>query len=353
VKVLAVVSEQGPEGGRLRTAAIALALRGHEVFWSGAAPVGAVPATLRTVSGPRDLATVPVEVVISDAATPIAAALAGWMGGAACLVMSLTSERVLRWGWLEQSAWHSLHPLGLVEPAEAARFQEGTVALDLEQLALWSDDPPASEPDTAHPDTEVLERACERALARHRSRAGRPAAFLDRDGTLVKEVGYLSDPEDLEILPGVPGALRALRAAGYALVVVSNQSGVGRGFFGEDRVHAAMARLRTGLRTAGVELDGIYFCPHRPDADCTCRKPGTGLIERAADDQLLALRESAMIGDKVIDARTGLNAGMAAYLVRTGYGRDEEQRLATEGLTGVRVVDDLASAVADLLDTRG
>ena len=352
MRVLAALDPRGPEGARLRPAAIALALRGHEVFWSGAPPAGTLPATLRVVSGPRDLAAAPVEVVISDAATPVTGALAGWLGGAACLVMSLSYEHVRRWGWMEQSAWHSLHPLGLLEPAEASRFQKGNVALDLEGLALWSDDPPASEPDTAHPYTEVLERACERSLARHRSRAPRPAAFLDRDGTLVKEVGYLSDPGDLEILPGVPDALRALRAAGYALVVVSNQSGVGRGFFGRDRVHAAMARLRTGLRATGVELDAVYFCPHRPDAGCACRKPGTGLIERAVDDQLLSLRESAMIGDKVIDARTGLNAGMKAYLVRTGYGRDEEQRLATEGLTGVRVVDDLASAVDDLLEQR-
>ena len=352
MRVLAAVSSSGSEGGRLRPAAIALALRGHEVLWSGPAPAGTLPATLRPVAGPRDLAAAPVDVVISDAATPVTGALAGWLGGAACLVMSLSYERVRRWGWMEQSAWHSLHPQGLVEPAEASPFQEGTVALDLERLALWSDDPPASEPDTAHPDTEVLERACERALARHRSRAPRPAVFLDRDGTLVKEVGYLSDPADLEILNGVPAALRALRAAGYALVVVSNQSGVGRGFFGQDRVHAAMARLRTGLRAAGVELDAIYFCPHRPDAGCTCRKPGIGLIERAADDQQLSLRDSAMIGDKVIDALTGLHAGMAAYLVRTGYGRDEEQRLAMEGVTGVRVVEDLAAAATDLLSIR-
>jgi D-glycero-D-manno-heptose 1,7-bisphosphate phosphatase len=114
-----------------------------------------------------------------------------------------------------------------------------------------------------------------------------------------------------------------------------------------------MARLRVGLRAEGVELDGIYFCPHRPDAGCPCRKPAAGLIERAAEDLRLARRESVMVGDKLIDVRTGHNAGMPGILVRTGYGRDEEQRLAIEGVVAERVCDDLAEVAAYLLGTRG
>ena len=92
-----------------------------------------------------------------------------------------------------------------------------------------------------------------------------------------------------------------------------------------------MARLRVVLRSRGVELDGVYFCPHRPEDGCACRKPGTRLLERAAADHLLSLRRSVMVGDKLLDAQTGRNAGGLGVLVRTGYGREEEARLAAGG----------------------
>src|SRR5262249_54734610 len=155
--------------------------------------------------------------------------------------------------------------------------------------------------------------------------------FLDRDGTLVVERGYLTRVEDLELLPGVPMALRELHEAGYALVVVSNQSGVGRGLFPLSRVHEAMGRLRLLLRREGVELDAIRFCPHRPDAGCACRKPGIELVRAAAADLRLVLRESAMVGDKLLDVETGRAAGTRAVLLRTGYGRDEERGLDGAG----------------------
>ncbi|MBI1799399.1 MAG: HAD family hydrolase [Candidatus Eisenbacteria bacterium] len=218
-------------------------------------------------------------------------------------------------------------------------------SLGLERLALWSAEAPAAEPDATHADTEILERACERALARHRGRSPRGAVFLDRDGTLVVERGYLADPDDLELLPGVPEALRDLAAAGFALIVISNQSGVGRGLFPLARVHQAMARLRTLLRARGIELDAIYFCPHRPDAGCDCRKPGAALLERASDDLGIALSRSFMVGDKLIDARAGHNAGSRGVLVRTGYGRDEERANPGPGMAPPeRVFDDLRDA---------
>jgi D-glycero-D-manno-heptose 1,7-bisphosphate phosphatase len=218
---------------------------------------------------------------------------------------------------------------------------------------LWSDDLPADGADPGHGDTEVLERACERALARQRSRAARPAVFLDRDGTLVREVGYLSDPDDLELLPGVPQALRDLQAAGLALVVISNQSGVGRGLFPLTRVHQAMARLRTRLRGEGIELDGIYFCPHRPEAGCACRKPGGLLLERAAEDLGLSLRASAMVGDKRLDVETGHRVGARGLLVRTGYGRDEERKEGTALEAPDAVCDDLGAAAQWILAAAG
>jgi len=353
VRVLAAISGDGPGSTRLRPAAIGLALRGHDVTWLGALPAG-TPAigSLRVVEHHRDLWGQRVDILVTDGSAPLRAALAGWLAGAGCLVAALEHARVARWGWKEQVAWHSFHPLGLVEPGESESFRGQPVGLDLDRLGLWSDDAPASEGDPAHADTEILERACERSLARHRGRAEQAAVFLDRDGTLVREVGYLADPVDLELLPGVPAALRAFHAAGYSLVVVSNQSGVGRGFFGLGRVYEAMARLRVALRAEGVELDGIYFCPHRPDAGCTCRKPQPGLIERAADDLRLALRQSLMVGDKVLDVRTAHAAGMAGFLVRSGYGRDEEQRLAAEGVVPEGIGEDLAAVAASWLGGR-
>ena len=252
-----------------------------------------------------------------------------------------------RWGWFDRWAGGA-PPAGLVSEAEAADW-----VLDPRPgpaRTLWPAASPPAAPDSAHPDTEVLERACERAIARHRGGAERGAVFLDRDGTLVRETGYLSDPAELELLPGVPAALRDLAAADLPLVVISNQSGIGRGMFREADVHAVMARLRGLLRERGVELTAIYFCPHRPDEGCSCRKPGTGLLERAADDLHLSLKASVMIGDKRIDAATGRRAGGQGILVRTGYGREEEREsdpaLPSRAWGPDHVSDDLAAAAA-------
>jgi len=181
----------------------------------------------------------------------------------------------------------------------------------------------------------------------------RSAAFLDRDGTLVVERGYLSDPADLELLPGAADAVRTLHAAGLAVVVISNQSGVGRGLFPLARVYQAMAALRRVLRARGAELDAIYFCPHRPEEGCDCRKPGSALLLRAAEDLQLDLRRSAMVGDKLLDVETGHRAGGLGVLVRTGYGRDEEGRLASEPASRRpdRVSGDLAEAAGWIVAT--
>jgi D-glycero-D-manno-heptose 1,7-bisphosphate phosphatase len=339
----------------MRRAALGLALRGHAVQWWGSPPTeeelphGAAP-DLRVVSGVRELWGSAADVALADRAHPFAAARTGWFARVDVLVLPLTHAQALRWGPLDRWAWHSLPAHGLIEAAEGAAFQERPGELDLERIALW----PAEEPygdaaDSGSPDTEILERACERALARHRARAPRPAVFVDRDGTLVKEVGYLSDPADLELLPGAARAIREAHAAGLPVVVVSNQSGVGRGLFPLARVHAAMARLRSLLRAEGAEPDAVYFCPHRPGDDCPCRKPRPGLLTRAADDLLLDLSLSVMIGDKRLDAATGQAAGGTGVLVRTGYGREEEAATG-EWRAPDAVCDDVAQAVRWFLD---
>jgi histidinol-phosphate phosphatase family protein len=333
---------------RMRMAAAGLALRGHELFWRSDAFAPAAVPNLRPVPRRRDLSRVDADVILCDAHRPLAAALEGWLTRAHALVADLEPASVERWNPADRWAWHSLHATGLVEESDAESWRQHARGLDRQRLALWSAEPPAEAPDPTHVDVEILERAAERALARHRAQAPRPAVFLDRDGTLVREVGYLDDPAGIELLPGVPEALRMLRHAGLPVVVVSNQAGVGRGRFPLRRVHDTMAALRLALRAEGVELDAITFCPHAPDDGCACRKPGTALLERAADDLVLSLRDSVMIGDKRLDVAAGQAAGGAGILVRTGYGREEETRIGSPPFPRApdRVCDDLREAAA-------
>ncbi len=170
-------------------------------------------------------------------------------------------------------------------------------------------------------------------------RGRHPCVFLDRDGTLIVEKHYLRDPAGVEPLPGTTAALRRLRDLGYRLVVVTNQSGVGRGYFRQEEVDAVHARLEALLASEGVRLDGVYCCPHRPEDHCGCRKPGTGLVERACRDLDLDPVVSAMVGDKACDIELGSRCGMATVLVQTGDG-------ATETCTPDVTVADLTAAAA-------
>jgi D-glycero-D-manno-heptose 1,7-bisphosphate phosphatase len=350
VRILVHGDSLRARGGRMALAAAGLARRGHEVLWVGEARVpfvGAEPPSLRRVAGGLALARCHADLVLAGP-RPLAAALAGWLVRARCLVVALDDEVLRRWGPLAQLAWGTLHAWGMIEAADGPRVP-GARGLDGERVGLWPDVPAPGSADAGHPDTEALERLCERALARQRGDAPRGAVFLDRDGTIVVERGYLSEADGIELLPGAADALRQLQAAGWALLVVSNQSGVGRGLFPLARAHEMMARLRVVLRGRGVELDGIYFCPHRPEDGCDCRKPGTRLLERAAADHRLSLRHSVMVGDKLLDAETGRNVGGRGVLVRTGYGREEEARLNAGGAAPDHVCDGLAEAAEWIL----
>lgn len=153
--------------------------------------------------------------------------------------------------------------------------------------------------------------------------ATRPFILLDRDGTLIEERHYLSDPGGVVLLPGVVDGLRALRAEGFALVVATNQAGVGRGLFSEEQVAAVHARLSELLAAQGARLDGIFYCPHHPDAGCDCRKPATGLARQAAAALGPGAAPVAVVGDKRCDIDLARALGVPGILVTTGYGASE------------------------------
>lgn len=144
--------------------------------------------------------------------------------------------------------------------------------------------------------------------------------LLDRDGTIIRERHYLSDPGLVELLPGAVEGMRLLLEAGLRLVVVTNQSGVGRGYFSEDTLERIHDRLQEMLTAAGIELGGIYVCPHTPDDDCGCRKPRTGMVDRASRELGFDPGRAFVIGDNASDIELGRRIGASTYLVRTGHG---------------------------------
>ena len=173
---------------------------------------------------------------------------------------------------------------------------------------------------------------------------GRPAVFLDRDGTIIREREYLADPEGVSLLPGVVEGMRTLGGAGFALVVTTNQSGIARGLYSLADYHAVAERLEAELSREGLRLDATYFCPHHPDftGSCECRKPATGMYTRAARELGLDLTRSFFVGDRRKDVVPATALGGKGILVRTGYGIEEEPHL--EG--PVEVFDSLLDASA-------
>ena len=187
----------------------------------------------------------------------------------------------------------------------------------------------------------------------------RPAVFLDRDGTINEDRGYIGDPDDVVLIKGAAEAIRRLNGLGIPVVVITNQSGIGRGYYTEAGLQAVNKRLEELLGEKGAHVEAIYFCPHRPDENCECRKPGTKLLEKAAEEHCIDLRRSVMVGDKVSDLELARRVGMRRVLVLTGYGEIalEEVRQGTggaEGLSGFggdgRGLGDLDYVATDLGD---
>ncbi len=174
------------------------------------------------------------------------------------------------------------------------------------------------------------------------------AVFLDRDGTINEEIGYLSDPEKVCLIPGAAEALVRLKMAGFRLVVVSNQSGVARGLFTEDDLHKVNLKLADLLEAKGAKVDAYYFCPHHPRhgemVDCECRKPKTGMAVSASEKFGIDLSSSYFVGDKATDIELGKNAGGKTVLVLTGFGSEEKALLEEKGMAPDMVSESLPEA---------
>lgn len=173
----------------------------------------------------------------------------------------------------------------------------------------------------------------------------RKAVFLDRDGTLNEEVNYLSRVEDMRWLPRAVQAVRRLNEHGWAVVLITNQSGIGRGYYTEQDVAAIHERITADLAQAGAHLDGLYYCPHHPDEQCLCRKPKPYLFQQAARDLDLDLASSYAIGDKVSDLEPGRQLGCQTILLLTGHGQEHLQIAREQGFRPNYVAKDLYQAV--------
>jgi heptosyltransferase-2 len=185
----------------------------------------------------------------------------------------------------------------------------------------------------------------------------RPAVFLDRDGTLIEERGYADRLELIELFPWTADAIRLLNHAGFATVVVTNQSAIGHGIIDESFLQQVHELIDTRLAAGGAKIDAYYFCPHHPEATlaqyravCRCRKPAPGMIERACREMQLDPARSVMVGDKWLDVACGHHAGTRAVLVRSGHGRDQADR-PQAGVRADAILDNLMEAADWILRT--
>ena len=172
------------------------------------------------------------------------------------------------------------------------------------------------------------------------------AVFLDRDGTINVEVNYLRDVAGFSMLPCVPAAIKRLKDQGWLIVVVTNQSGIARGYYTADDVAAIHARMQAELSEAQAQVDAIYFCPHQPEDNCLCRKPLPGLFQQAAREMSINLSESILVGDKLTDLLPARQLGCRSILVLTGHGADQVRMIHP----GDYMPDHVASVLQQAVD---
>ena len=187
----------------------------------------------------------------------------------------------------------------------------------------------------------------------------RRAVFIDRDGTISEEVGYINHPSRFRLFPYAASAIKLLNERGWLAVIVTNQAGVARGYFSETMIQTVHDNLQQSLRNEGARVDAIYYCAHHPSVgeppyrqDCDCRKPKPGLVNRAAKDLDIALEQSWMVGDRYSDIELARNAGVHAALVLSGYGRGEyESQRDSWQYHPDLVSEDLLAAVTSITES--
>jgi histidinol-phosphate phosphatase family protein len=171
------------------------------------------------------------------------------------------------------------------------------------------------------------------------------AVFLDRDGTVNKEVNYLSKIRQLDILPNSAKAIKLLNENNFKVIIITNQSGVAREYFSKETLEDINEHLKNELAKEGAQIDAIYYCPHHPDEGCQCRKPRPGMIESAKKEHDLDLSSSFIVGDTINDLETGYNVGCKTVLVLTGYGKRELKEQENWKLSPDFIAQDLLDAV--------
>ncbi|MBI1804028.1 MAG: D-glycero-beta-D-manno-heptose 1,7-bisphosphate 7-phosphatase [Ignavibacteriae bacterium] len=176
--------------------------------------------------------------------------------------------------------------------------------------------------------------------------------FLDRDGTINEEVDFLSNPDNLNLIPRSVDAIREANTLGFKVFIITNQSGIARGFLSEERLSEIHKRLLASLKVKHAAIDAIYYCPHHPELgnapfvkDCDCRKPRIGMLQQAATEFNVDLTRSFVIGDRMIDIQTGNNAGATSILVLTGYGKEELDLCRQNNVPIACIANDLFDAM--------
>ena len=188
----------------------------------------------------------------------------------------------------------------------------------------------------------------------------RRAVFIDRDGTISEEVGYINHPSRFSLFPYAPAAIKHLNENGWLAIVITNQAGVARGYFSEDMIQTVHERMTKQLESGGAKLDAVYYCAHHPSVgdppyrfECDCRKPKPGLISRAAQDFDIGLEESWVVGDRYSDVELARNAGVKSAFVMSGYGRGEwEHQRANWTMQPDLVAESLLEAVAAIVNQK-
>lgn len=182
---------------------------------------------------------------------------------------------------------------------------------------------------------------------------GKKAVFIDRDGTINKHIPYLDNIDNLILIDGVAEAIKLLNKNNFFVIVITNQSGLGRGFFSLEKLGKLHEKLITLLSEKEAEIDNLYFCPHMPEDGCSCRKPETGLLDKAREEFSIDPKKSFMIGDRLSDVEAGQKFGCQSILVLTGYGKSELDLDSKSILKKAIVSDNLHEAVKYIVCEEG